>query len=152
FLDEPTIGLDVVSKQSVRGFLAELGTGGDVTLVLTTHDLADIEKLCRRLVVVDHGRVVHDGTLEQLHERYGSRRQVIADFDSDWDPKLAPPGATGVVDADDPRRVVFTLIDGDNAGQLVARLALGGALRDVAVVEPDIEDVVAKLYQETKSP
>jgi ABC-2 type transport system ATP-binding protein len=61
FLDEPTIGLDVVSKQAVRSFLAELGAGGDVTLVLTTHDLADIERLCRRLVVIDHGRVCMTG-------------------------------------------------------------------------------------------
>src|SRR5206468_12861035 len=52
FLDEPTIGLDVVSKQAVRGFLAELGERGDTTLILTTHDLADIERLCRRLVII----------------------------------------------------------------------------------------------------
>ncbi len=65
FLDEPTIGLDVVSKQAVRAFLAELGGRGDTTVVLTTHDLADIERLCRRLVVIDHGRVVHDGGIER---------------------------------------------------------------------------------------
>src|SRR6185436_11314631 len=87
FLDEPTIGLDVVSKQAVRGFLAELGASGDVTLMLTTHDLADIERLCRRLVVIDHGRVVHDGTLDDLHLRYGSRRRVVVDLD---EPLAAP--------------------------------------------------------------
>ncbi|ADD43802.1 ABC transporter ATP-binding protein [Stackebrandtia nassauensis] len=147
FLDEPTIGLDVVSKQSVRSFLAELGAGGDVTLVLTTHDLADIEKLCKRLVVIDHGHVVHDGTLEELHDRYGSRRQVIADFEADWDEALTPPGSHAVIDAEDPRRVVFSLSNGDaSAGELVARLATTAALRDVSIVEPDIEDVVAKLY------
>ena len=56
FLDEPTIGLDVVSKQAVRAFLGDLGAAGDTTVVLTTHDLADIERLCPRLVVIDHGR------------------------------------------------------------------------------------------------
>jgi ABC-2 type transport system ATP-binding protein len=81
FLDEPTIGLDVVSKQAVREFLADLGAQGDTTLVLTTHDLADIERLCRRLVVVDAGRIVHDGTLDYLHLRYGSQRRVVVDMD-----------------------------------------------------------------------
>ena len=82
FLDEPTIGLDVVSKQAVRAFLTELRDTGDTTVVLTTHDLADIERLCRRLVVIDHGRVVHDGTLAALHERYGSRRRVLSNWTS----------------------------------------------------------------------
>src|SRR5215467_9064095 len=82
FLDEPTIGLDVVSKQAVRGFLASIGARGDTTLVLTTHDLADIERLCERLVVIDHGHVVHDGTLAELHARYRSRRRVVVDLDA----------------------------------------------------------------------
>jgi ABC-2 type transport system ATP-binding protein len=148
FLDEPTIGLDVVSKQAVREFLAELGEGGDLTLVLTTHDLSDIERLCRRLVVIDHGRVVHDGSLDELHARYGSRRQVIAEFDDPWDDAETPPGAVAVRDAEDPRRVTFSLSNGESgAGELVADLARRG-LRDVSIVEPDIERVIAKLYAE----
>jgi ABC-2 type transport system ATP-binding protein len=81
FLDEPTIGLDVVSKQAVRAFLATLGAAGDTTIVLTTHDLADIERLCRRLIVIDQGRIVHDGSLDDLHARYGSRRRLVVDLD-----------------------------------------------------------------------
>src|SRR5262249_58559564 len=73
FLDEPTIGLDVVSKQAVREFLSRVGESGDTTIVLTTHDLADIERLCRRLLIIDRGRVVHDGSLDDLHARYGAR-------------------------------------------------------------------------------
>ena len=84
FLDEPTIGLDVLSKQAVRSFLAELDARGDTTIVLTTHDLADIEKLCRRLVVIDHGRVVHDGTVDDLHAAYRSKRRIVADLDAPW--------------------------------------------------------------------
>jgi ABC-2 type transport system ATP-binding protein len=147
FLDEPTIGLDLVSKQAVREFLAELGRGGDTTLVLTTHDLADIERLCRRLVVVDRGRVVHDGPLEALHARYGSRRRVVVDLDSPLAAPVDLPGVTVSATEAGGRRVTFALDgSGAGAGELVARLAAAGTLRDLAVVEPDIEEVIARLY------
>src|SRR5213078_3513636 len=94
FLDEPTIGLDVA---------------GDTTLVLTTHDLADIERLCRRLVVVDHGRVVHDGTLDSLHDRYGSRRRVVVDLDEPLPDGAHPPGATVESVEADGRRITYGL-------------------------------------------
>ncbi|MEE6260504.1 ABC transporter ATP-binding protein [Plantactinospora sonchi] len=147
FLDEPTIGLDVVSKQAVRAFLAELGRAGDTTLVLTTHDLADIERLCRRLVVIDHGRVVHDGSIEALHARYGSRRLVVADLE---EPTSVPPtlaGAPLLRTEADGRRLVFAC-ESATASEVVARLAGLVALRDIAIVEPDIEDVVTRLYRE----
>jgi ABC-2 type transport system ATP-binding protein len=146
FLDEPTIGLDVVSKQAVRGFLAELGATGDVTLVLTTHDLADIERLCRRLVVVDHGRVVHDGTIDELHARYGSRRMLVADLDAPLPAGFTVPGASVAAVEADGHRVVLAL-DGVPAGAVVAALAGAAPLRDLSVREPDIEDVVARLYR-----
>jgi viologen exporter family transport system ATP-binding protein len=145
FLDEPTIGLDVVSKQAVRGFLAALGATGDTTLVLTTHDLADIERLAKRLVVIDHGRVVHDGTIEALHQRYGSRRRVVVDLD---EPLAAPPelpGASLRGAGGDGLRLEYVL-ESATAGEVIARLAGLAALRDVSIVEPDIEDVVARLY------
>ena len=151
FLDEPTIGLDVVSKHAVRAFLAEIGAVGDTTLVLTTHDLADIEKLCRRLVVIDHGVVVHDGSLEALHVRYGSRRLVVVDLDAPWDPGAASPaaGLPGVAHestSPDGLRLTYALTDGATAGSLVGALAGVAALRDLSVIEPDIEDVIARLY------
>jgi ABC-2 type transport system ATP-binding protein len=145
FLDEPTIGLDVTSKQAVRSFLAELGAAGDVTLVLTTHDLADIERLCRRLVVIDHGRVVHDGTIEALHERYGSRRRLAVDLAAPLPPGFALTGATMAATEADGHRVAFDL-DSTEAGAVVAELIAAAEVRDLSLVEPDIEDVVARLY------
>jgi ABC-2 type transport system ATP-binding protein len=144
FLDEPTIGLDVVSKQAVREFLADLGAAGDTTLVLTTHDLADIERLCRRLVVVDAGRIVHDGTLEELHLRYGSRRRVVVDLDEPLPGPVEAPHAVLEATASGGRRLTYTLTGAP--GPLLAALAGTGLLRDVSIVEPEIEDVVARLY------
>ncbi|MFD1325287.1 ABC transporter ATP-binding protein [Micromonospora sonneratiae] len=145
FLDEPTIGLDVVSKRAVREFLAELGRTGDTTLLLTTHDLADIERLCRRLVVIDHGRVVHDGSIEALHARYGSHRLVVVDLDEPLPEPPVLPGAPLYRTESDGRRLAFAC-ESATAGEVVARLSGLAALRDVSVVEPDIEDVVARLY------
>jgi ABC-2 type transport system ATP-binding protein len=147
FLDEPTIGLDLVSKQAVRSFLAEVGQRGDTTLVLTTHDLADIEKLCRRLVVIDHGRVVHDGTLDELHARYGSRRRIVVDLDEPLPSPMDLPGVEVVAVEAEGRRITFALEGTETtAGVLVARLATAGSLRDLSVAEPDIEEVIARLY------
>lgn len=151
FLDEPTIGLDLLSKQAVRGFVTDLGATGDTTVVLTTHDLNDIERLTRRLVVIDHGRVVHDGSLRSLHERYGSTRQVVVDLDEPLREPVEVAGATLMATEQDGRRLVFSLRDA-SAGALVARLAAAGSLRDLAVVEPAIEDVVARLYAERDTP
>ncbi|WP_033341193.1 ABC transporter ATP-binding protein [Catenuloplanes japonicus] len=148
FLDEPTIGLDVVSKQAVRAFLTELGAAGDTTVMLTTHDLADIERLCRRLVIIDHGRVVHDGTLEALHARYNSRRRVVVDLDEPPPAPLTLTGATLDATELDGRRLTFGLTTG-TAADVVVQVARSAAVRDISVLEPDIEDVIAKLYKNT---
>ena len=153
FLDEPTIGLDVVSKQAVRAFLTDLRDRGDTTVVLTTHDLADIERLCRRLVVIDHGRVVHDGTLAALHERYGSRRRVVVELDEPLETAVKLPGVTQESSSADGRLITYSL-DGSKttAGALVARLAGLASLRDISVSEPEIEDVIARLYRAAAAP
>jgi ABC-2 type transport system ATP-binding protein len=147
FLDEPTIGLDVVSKQAVRAFLTELRDRGDTTVVLTTHDLGDIERLCRRLVVIDHGRIVHDGSLASLHDRYGSRRRVVVQLEE----RLAEPVPLAGVhlesSSSDGRLVTFSLDGGaTTAAELVATLAGMAPLQDISITEPEIEDVIARLY------
>ena len=81
FLDEPTIGLDVVAKQRVRDFLVEINRERGVTVLLTTHDLGDIERLCNRLLVIDHGSLIWDGKIDDLKERYGAERPLIVDLE-----------------------------------------------------------------------
>ena len=80
YLDEPTIGLDVVSKGRLREFLRALNAERGTTLLLTTHDLQDIEALCDRVIVIDHGTAVYDGTLAGLHQQGGSTRTLVVDL------------------------------------------------------------------------
>jgi ABC-2 type transport system ATP-binding protein len=96
FLDEPTIGLDVAVKERVRRFIKEINEEGDVTIILTTHDLTDIEELCDRIIIIDGGKVLYDGSRPDLLTQYGQRRRIIIeltrDYLSEYAQVQAPPG------------------------------------------------------------
>jgi ABC-2 type transport system ATP-binding protein len=146
FLDEPTIGLDIVAKVRVREFLAEMNRERGVTVLLTTHDLADIERLCSRLLIIDHGRVIYDGTIERLVERYGEERTLVVDLEEPA-PPLEIDGAR-VVRVEGPRQWLRFRRDEVTAARLTAAVAQRAALVDLTVEEPDIEGVVRRIYAE----
>jgi ABC-2 type transport system ATP-binding protein len=146
FLDEPTIGLDIVAKARVREFLATVNRERGVTVLLTTHDLSDIERLCRRLLIIDHGRVIYDGGLDRLIERYGEERTLIVDLEEPAEP-LELEGAR-VVQVDGPRQWLRFRRDAVSAAELTAAVAAKARLVDLAIDEPDIEDVVRRIYLE----
>jgi viologen exporter family transport system ATP-binding protein len=141
FLDEPTIGLDVVAKQRVRDFLVEINREQGVTVLLTTHDLGDIERLCERLLVIDHGSLIWDGSIPDLKERYGAERTLIVDLEEPA-PPLTVEGAT-VTRVDGPRQ---WLSFRGSAAELTARVAANARLVDLQVAEPDIEEIVRRIY------
>jgi ABC-2 type transport system ATP-binding protein len=141
FLDEPTIGLDVVAKQRVRDFLVEINREDGVTVMLTTHDLGDIERLCNRLLVIDHGSLIWDGGIPELKTRYGGERTLVIDLEEPA-PPLEVDGA--VVDpVDGPRQ---WLRFRGSASELTARVAATARLTDLQVAEPDIEEIVRRIY------
>ena len=146
FLDEPTIGLDIVAKARVRDFLASVNRERGVTVLLTTHDLADIERLCRRLLIIDHGRVIYDGGLDTLIERYGEERTLIVDLEEPADP-LEVEGAR-VVRVEGPRQWLRFRRADVSAAELTAAVAAQARLVDLAIEEPDIEDVVRRIYRD----
>jgi ABC-2 type transport system ATP-binding protein len=145
-LDEPTIGLDVISKATVRAFLTRLNEERGTTILLTTHDLTDIESLCRRVMVIDHGRLVYDGGLDGLHASGESERTLIADFAREL-PPIDLPGAR-CVGVDGPRQS-FAFPAGRSAAPLVAALAADHPLVDLSIREPAIEDVISRMYGAT---
>jgi ABC-2 type transport system ATP-binding protein len=146
FLDEPTVGLDVVSKDRVRTFLADLNRRHGTTVLLTTHDLDDIERLCSRLLIIDHGHVIYDGGLDALRDKYGQERTLVVDLAQ----AMAPIDARDavVVKVDGPRQWVRFRRDDTTAAELIADIAARYQLRDLTVEEPAIEDIVRRIYIE----
>jgi ABC-2 type transport system ATP-binding protein len=144
FLDEPTIGLDVVSKVAVREFLATMNERHGTTVILTTHDLDDIERLCSRLLIIDHGHVIYDGGLNDLRHRYEPYRTLVVDLAMSLEP-LEIDGAE-VVRCDGPRQWLRFHRDQVAAADLIARVVALADVRDLTIEEPDIESVVARIY------
>ncbi|MGH3614877.1 MAG: ABC transporter ATP-binding protein [Pseudonocardia sp.] len=146
-LDEPTIGLDLTSKERLRRFLAEVNARGDVTLLLTTHDLPDVERLCRRVVVIDRGRVLVDDDLAALRRRSGGTRELVVEL---VEPGPALTGLAGVhhvaVEAGGLRQRLRFAPSATTAAELIAEVSQLVEIRDLTVVEPSIEDLVRTLY------
>ncbi len=142
FLDEPTIGLDVVSKARLRDFLRSLITERGTTVLLTTHDLVDIEHVCSRALVIDSGRRVFDGSLDALRA-LGGGRTVVVDLATAAEPVVVP-GAT--VTRVEGQRQWLTLPPRASTAPVIAALAASYDVADLSVREPAIEDVIVDLY------
>ena len=146
FLDEPTIGLDAVSKLAFRDFIKRFNRDRGVTVILTTHDMDDIEALCTRVMVIGEGRILSDGTLEALRERIAPERKLIVHLE-ERDAVVSDPEATvtqreghRVHLSFDPRRTP--------PADLIARIASRHAVRDLFVESLPIEEIVARMYAE----
>ncbi len=150
-LDEPTIGLDVLSKQRLREFLIAERASRGTTLLLTTHDMGDVERLCERVLVVDHGTLAYDGTLAGLSRRVGARRVLVVDL---VEPAPDLVGVPHAVHVDSQahglrQRLAFDAAD-TTAAAVLAAVSARAQVRDLSIEEPDIEDVVRRLYAATR--
>ncbi len=149
FLDEPTIGLDVVAKDRIRRFIRHVNRERATTVILTTHDLGDVEKLCERVLMIDRGRLLYDGRLEDLRQQFGGERELVVDLAEDY-AEVSVEGARLV--ARDGRRVTFRIPRGGpetlTASALIGRLSARYRLMDLSVREPEIEATVRRIYEE----
>ena len=146
FLDEPTIGLDVVAKERIRQFVKAINRERGVTVILTTHDLGDVEKLCERVMMIDHGKLLFDGSPGELVRRFGGERELVVDFAEDY----ANVEIDGARAADrTERRVTYRFARGSiSASELIQRLSARYRIVDLSVQEPQIEDTVRKIYEQ----
>jgi ABC-2 type transport system ATP-binding protein len=145
FLDEPTIGLDVVAKEAIREFLAAENRERRTTILLTTHDLADIERLCPRMILIDRGRVVYDGSVEDVRRTVTAERRLSVDFESDAPAEL-PDGAQ-LEERGRTRLVIRFDRDRIAAARLISWLAERAPIADLMLEETPIERIVAELYR-----
>jgi ABC-2 type transport system ATP-binding protein len=145
FLDEPTIGLDIVAKARIRDFLADVNRERGVTVLLTTHDMDDIERLCKRMLIIDQGRVIYDGDLDTVKQRFGGESVLVVDLE-EAGPPIEVDGAK-VTRVDGPRQWLTFRREDHSAADLVAAVASKVALRDLTLEEPAIEDVVRRIYE-----
>lgn len=146
FLDEPTIGLDVVAKERIRQFIRHVNRERGTTIILTTHDLSDVEKLCERVLIIDHGRLLYDGRLDSLRDRFEDTRELVVDFAQEYE-DVQVDGAE-VMGRDGPRVTYQFQRGAVTASELIGRLSARYRIRDLAVREPDIEVTIRRIYEE----
>jgi len=145
FLDEPTIGLDVVSQKAVRGFLRDYNRRYRTTILLTSHYMADIKALCERVIVIHRGRKIHDGDISRL-DATGSRRKIIkvrpvdgAAAPAGLDPQFGAAAPTGNGD--------YVLhVPADQAAAVSQRLLAAGPVADITIEDVPLEDIIAELF------
>ena len=148
FFDEPTIGVDVVGKDSIRNFIRDLNAEDKVTMIFTTHDMQDIEKTCNRLIIIKKGSKIYDGTLEGVRKLHGSSRQLDVFFMNDEEVRPIP----GVEIEEVDKRHSQLIFDGKRVhiNDLMSHLLSTYNVKDINIAEPDIESIIRKIYSREK--
>ena len=146
FLDEPTIGLDAVSKLALRDFLKEENRKNGTTIMLTTHDMEDIAALCPRVMVLGHGKKLFDGALEELISRYDTSRTALVRYDGEVDEK-AFPDRCRVTSGADGYRIEYAPAEMPTA-ELLSALQAAGRIREMTLQPQNIDRMIADMYKE----
>ncbi|GAB7389331.1 ATP-binding cassette domain-containing protein [Bacillaceae bacterium] len=151
FLDEPTIGLDVLVKQRIRDFLKSINETEKTTILLTTHDISDIEALCKRVIVLDKGKIIYNGTLDQLKEKWGKGKEVVFYFAERVRPDVIRAVTRDIhaeVEVENEYTVRFFVQNGqESVTALLNRVITNGsAIKDVKILEANTEEIVRRIY------
>ena len=146
YLDEPTIGLDLLVKERIRAFIKRINQEKGTTVVLTTHDLGDIEELCRRVLIIDNGVLIYDGSLETIKQRFGKYREITFETAADLNGLDVPAGAE-VLQKDG--RTLSLRFDRTqtSASRVSASVMSQIEVIDLSLKEPDLSMVVKQIYQ-----
>jgi len=150
YLDEPTIGLDAVGKDNVRRFLRKINQEFKTTILLTTHDLREIEELCNRVIIIDKGIIIYDGSLDRIRELPGLNKQMLIDY-ADKVPENPASELTARVgiEVQSERRILINYDPKAIATlDLIKAVTANGPVADFTVSDPGIEDIVMKIYKE----
>ncbi len=146
YLDEPTIGLDVVAKDAITQFIARINSERRTTVILTTHDLAEVERLCRRIILIDRGTIIYDGGVERIKSEYGRFRTLVVHFSE----PVADPILEGAELAGADGHTARFRFDRNSqrVDQLVRQASERYRVEDVNIEEPDLESIIRRIYVE----
>ncbi|MBW3015941.1 ATP-binding cassette domain-containing protein [Candidatus Woesearchaeota archaeon] len=149
FLDEPSIGLDVIAKEKLRSFIKAINKKYDTTFIVTTHDMQDIEKLCKRIIIINHGEVVYDGPLEEIRKKYLQNKVLDVKLEEPLKKKFAMKGCKVlksrrfeiIVEVDTTKQSIRNVID-----YMVKNVKFA----DIIISDPPIEEIIQLIYKEKK--
>lgn len=131
FFDEPTIGLDVVAKEKIREFVKYMNRTEKTTMIFTTHDMQDIEKVCDRLIIIDKGKMVYDGTVEEIKKKYSGKKTIDIEL------------------PDGKHRVETFDTDVTPTNELLKKLFTESDIKDISIKEPEIDSIIRDIYNGT---
>ncbi|MGN0350055.1 MAG: ATP-binding cassette domain-containing protein [Roseburia sp.] len=155
YLDEPTIGLDLIVKDSIRAAIKEINEKYGTTVILTTHDIGDIEELCNRIIIIDEGKKIYDGSLEKLKDTYGTKRKVsmeIKNFQDVKELKLYQKFGVSEEDCvqeyDDEKKVLSVIFDKHKIEipQIIGTIMEVAEVKDVQIQETELAEIVKEIY------
>jgi len=145
YLDEPTIGLDVISKNKILQFLRALNAERQTTIILTTHNLSDVEQVCPRIVIIDKGKIILDAMQSEIFQRFGKQRVLTVEF-HDRVPAIQAPAGKIIEQSENKVCIEFNREE-ISAFDLMAALGKDWPIKDVSIHEENIESIVSRIYQ-----
>lgn len=148
FLDEPTIGLDVIAQKKMRDFIKEYNQKYNATIILTSHYMGDVKELCKRIIVIDQGKILYDGLLENIVEKFAPHKVIEVDFEKEIDQKkLATIGEVKEIDG----LHVSIHVPRDEAPKRASKLLSRFPVADLTIEEPPIEDIIRKVFSKSEA-
>lgn len=145
YLDEPTIGLDLIVKERIRDFIKAECVSKGMTVILTTHDLGDIEELCRRVIIIDNGRIIYDGPIETIKKQFGKYREITFETVEQIQTVNVPEGAE-LLSTDDRKVQIRFDRTVSTASKVAGSVMNQIEVRDFSLSEPELSDIVKQIY------
>jgi len=145
FFDEPTIGLDISVKDKIRNFLKYINTEKGITMLFTTHDMKDIERVCNKIIIIDKGRVIYNGLLKSIRDTFDVKKLLIIEFQNYYE-NLDIPGLIIIKDEGKKKWLQFERKE-SQLSDIVSYILNNYSINDLNIVETDIEEIIREIYE-----
>jgi ABC-2 type transport system ATP-binding protein len=152
FLDEPTVGMDVVAKEEIRNFLRDINEKEGTTIMLTTHDMGDVEALCERIILLDQGKIIYDGNLDKLKKKYLTSKNISLTYGKVKNKKFAKRSLSKVKILEEEKGYIKMSVNikQHDIKKVISDIIKAVDVIDISVEEPELSEIVAKIYKEGK--